>query len=222
MALSPAGSSDQPPLQRAGETEPVVFLEGDSKRAFVGDRQEEFPRPATRLNRIVALAAAGLPQRRLTQADIRRWLNDSTQVFAQLVEDQRPLERLSRETAWVLSDTPPPDPDVWSGECKFADGGIPIVVCYKQTLASRLPGAAFEVAWQGAMDHFVGHLYPYFAGAAEADEYGEEVACRYQHLAAQFRARSDRRYRIIARLMPLTYRMHKHIPLSNYERLAAA
>jgi hypothetical protein len=143
-------------------------------------------------------------------------------VFSHFVEDQRPLEKIGRDTVWVLTNSTPPDPDVWSGECKFAEGGVPVVICYAETLASRLPGGAFDVAWQGAVDHFVGHLYPYFNGASDASEYDEEVACRYQHLAAQYRARSDRRYGVVARLMPLTYRLHKRIPHSNYESLPAS
>jgi hypothetical protein len=199
----------------------VVFTKGPAIDVLLAGSHKEFPRPATGLNRLLSVISRSLPRRDLTPAKLREWLADSVAVFNEIVDDARPLERISRETAWIISGEEPPDPDVWSGECKFAAGRLPMVICYNQTLASRLPGAAYDVAWQGAMDHFVGHLYPFFGGASDEDEYGEEVACRYQHLAAQSRARRDRRFRLVAFLLPITYRLHKRIPLSNFIALSA-
>jgi hypothetical protein len=214
--------SDVQPSAGAGQaSEPFVFSDRDAVELLLSGTQEEFPRPATRLNRVIATLAKRLPERELTSDDLRRWLQSSLEVFAQFVADRDALNRIGLQTAWIVSDSEPPDPDVWSGECKFAGGGLPIVICYSRTLASRLPGETFDLAWQGSMDHFVGHLYPFFCGAADASEYAEDIACRYQHLAAQVRGRSDRRFRGIARLMPLTYRLHKQIPISSYETLAS-
>lgn len=200
---------------------PVVFTDGAAVRCLLSGSQEEFPRPATGINRIVTAIMGRFRCQELNGEEIRGWLADSLDVFSHFVEEPAVLDRISRETAWVISNEEPPDPDVWSGECKFADGGTPVVICYRGTMASRLPGHAFHLAWQGSMDHFVGHLYPYFRGAEEASEYDEDVACRYQHLAAQQRGRRNWRFRMVARLLPWVYRLHKRIPLSNYAPLSA-
>jgi hypothetical protein len=195
----------------------MVFSQTRAIETLLSGLQQEFPRPPTRLNRVVGLLTRWLPKQSLTATRLRCWLDDSLRVYSRFVDDVGALERIRRETAWLISDEVPPDPDVWSGECKFVDKGLPVVVCYRQTLASRLPGSASDVAWQGSMDHFVGHLYPFFQGATNASEYDEDVACRFQHLAARHRALTDLRFRLIAWLMPLTYRLHKNIPLSNYD-----
>ncbi len=209
-------------MERIGQSgSPVVFTDADAIRRLLSGSQEEFPRPPAGINRVVTALSRCLPRRELSREDLHRWLSDSLDVFSHLVRTNEVLDRIERETAWAISADDPPDPDVWSGECKFAEGGLPVVICYSETMASRLPGPAFDLAWQGAMDHFVGHLYPYFQGAENPSEYDEDVACRYQHLAAQYRARDDRRFRIIAFLLPWVYRLHKRIPLSNYETLPA-
>ncbi len=202
-----------------GTGQAVVFSTEPAVGMLLSGFHEEFPRPATRFNRLVERLAQPLPQQELTAAKLRRWLESSLEVFSSFVDDAAALGRISHETAWIISDESPPDPDVWSGECKFADGRLPLVVCYRMTLASRLPGATHEIAWQGSMDHFVGHLYPFFRGATDPSEYDEAVACRYQHLAAQRRAQTDHRFALVARLLPLTYRLHKDIPLGNYTQL---
>ena len=204
-------------LAQGGAIEPVVFSAQPAIDTLLSGFHHEFPRPATRFNRVVAWLADRMPQQDLTPARLRDWLSNSLEVFSSFVEDVSALDRIREETAWIVSDDLPPDPDVWSGECKFADGRMPLVICYRKTLASRLPGAAHEIAWQGSMDHFVGHLYPFFRGATDPSEYDEDVACRYQHLAAQHRARKDRRFAVVATLMPLTYRLHKDISLSNFK-----
>ncbi len=196
----------------------MVFSDPIAVDILLSDFYKEFPRPPKGFNRLVELLTRRLPRRDLTAKHLRHWLEDSLEVFSALIGDAETTNRIRRETAWVVSDEIPPDPDVWSGECQFADSGMPAVTCYRQTLASRLPGSAYEIAWQGSMDHFIGHLYPFFRGATDPSEYDESVACRYQHLAARYRARRDRRFRLIAWLMPLTYRLHKDIPLSNYDR----
>ncbi len=200
---------------------PVVFTDGAAVRCLLSGSQEEFPRPATGVNRLVTAVASRFRRRDLSGEEIRDWLADSLDVFSHFVEEPEVLDRICHETAWVISGEEPPDPDVWSGECKFAAGGLPVVICYRGTMASRLPGRAFDLAWRGSMDHFVGHLYPYFQGADDAGDYNEDVACRYQHLAAQQRGREDWRFRWIARLLPWVYRLHKRIPLSNYAPLPA-
>ena len=200
---------------------PVVFTDAEAVHLLLSGSQEEFPRPATRVNQVITALSNRLPRRDLSREDLQNWLADSLEVFSHFVPAPEALDRITRETAWVISGDEPPDPDVWSGECKFAGGRLPVVICYSGTLASRLPGPAFDLAWQGSMDHFVGHLYPYFHGAEDPSEYDEEVACRYQHLAAQLRARKDRRFRFIAFMLPWVYRLHKRIPLSNYATLPA-
>ena len=82
-----------------------------------------------------------------------------------------------------------------------------------------MPPGAFDVAWLGALDHFVGHLYPYHAGEADPDRYDETVACVNQHLAAQARSHRDPRFRVVAKLLPPVYHLHKNIPLSSYQKL---
>ncbi|HEX5929727.1 MAG TPA: hypothetical protein VFY48_10060 [Solirubrobacterales bacterium] len=219
-----AASAESAALSQTGgerQVEPVVYSDCTVAEALLAGMQKEFPRPPTRLNRTIAGLVERLPSRELRDEDVRRWLHSSIEVFSTFVDDPSALDRVRREVAWVISDQDPPDWDIWSGECKFIRDAVPIVICYSTTLASRLPGETFDLAWQGAMDHFVGHLYPYFHGATDPSEYDEAVACRYQHLAAQLRGRTDRRFRGIARLLPLTYRLHKEIPLSNYQKLGA-
>lgn len=178
-----------------------------------------FPRPATPINRLTAAAFRPLPAGRIRPWDIERWLENSLRVCSVLGGDRDVLKRVRSETAWVVSDDQPPDHDVWSGEVVFSPHGPPAAICYATTPASRLPRSLLELAWQGAMDHFVGHLYPYHLGVVSPREYDETVACRYQHMAAQVRGREDRRYRLIARAIPWVYRAHKGIPLTNYVRL---
>ncbi len=223
MATTPRTPGRKPPAGEgdgavAAGIEPVVFTDPVAIAILLEDLYEEFHRPKKWFNWVVEALTKPLPRRSLTASHLQRWLESSLEVFASFVDDADALDRIRRETGWIVSDEVPPDSDVWSGECKFIGARLPRVICYRQTLASRLPGGAHEIAWQGSMDHFVGHLYPFFNGATDPSEYNEEVACRYQHLAAQVRARRDRRFRLIAWLMPLTYRLHKDIPLSNYDR----
>jgi hypothetical protein len=219
---TPKSQGRRPPDGEGGavaqRSDPVVFSDPGAVSALMADLYEEFPRPPKGFNRVVEVLTKPLPRRSLAASHLRGWLESSLEIFASFVDDTDALDRIRRETAWIVSDEAPPDPDVWSGECKFVGTRLPRVVCYRQTLASRLPGSAHEIAWQGSMDHFIGHLYPFFSGATDPSEYDENVACRYQHMAARLRARRDPRYRLIAWLMPLTYRLHKDIPLSNYDR----
>jgi len=145
-------------------------------------------------------------------------------TFAEFVEEPELLGEVRQGTIWFVCDSLPPDRDVWSGECRLDKDRShpPITFFYTRSVACRLPGGIFEIGWSGALDHFVGHLYPYFEGHSDSDAYNEEVACRNQHLAAQIRARRDWRFRIVAPLLPVIYRFHKHIELDAYRRLDAA
>ena len=186
-------------------------------RHLAGGREGHAPFPRRfAFNQLIAPLAGLLPVRDLKAADVRRWLDSSLAVFRDLVDDPDVLARIKTDTLWLTSSDPPPDDDVWSGECEFSEDEPPVARCYTRTIASRLPRTLFELAWQGAMDHFVGHLYPFYRGAASPAEYDESVACRYQYLAAKRRARSDRRFAIVALFIPPVYRLHKGIPLSNY------
>lgn len=204
------------PAAILGQAEAVVFSDPTAVDMLLSEDYKEFRRPEKGINWLLEILTRPLRRRRLTETNVRRWLENSLEVFSALVDDHSALNRIRHETVWLVTDNDPPDDDVWSGECRFDGGEVPVVICYSQTLASRFPGIAHEIAWQGSMDHFVGHLYPYFRGADSPDDYDESVACRYQHLAAKHRARTDRRFLAVARLIPLVYKLHKDIPLSNY------
>jgi hypothetical protein len=178
-----------------------------------------FPRPATFANRMVDAASRLLPRGRITPADLERWLDSSIAVASTFADDHEALDRVRDGTTWVITDQEPPDREIWSGEVVFDADRAPAAICYATTLASRLPSTLSELAWQGAMDHFVGHLYPYHRGAESPREYDEAAACRHQHMAAQVRGARDVRYRVIARAIPWLYRAHKRIPVSSYARL---
>lgn len=187
----------------------------DAPNAILSDHLP-FPRPTTPANRLIAAAARRMPARRITEMDVERWLEESLRVCATFASDRDVLDRVRDATIWIISDEPAPDDDVWSGEVVFSSDGPPAAICYSTTFASRLPRTLLELAWQGAMDHFVGHLYPYHRGAKSPREYDEAAACRYQHMAARVRGRADWRFRAISRVIPWIYRAHKGIPLSNY------
>jgi hypothetical protein len=177
-----------------------------------------FPR-ARRFNRLVVPLAWALSRRGLDEALLRCWLNDSLDVYASFVDRADCLAKVKTETVWLVSSAQPPDRDVWSGEVEFGDDGTPLVRCFQATLASRLPRPLRDLAWQGAVDHFVGHLYGYYSDPADTRAYDEAVACHYQHLAAQVRALDDWRYRLIKHLIPFAYWAHKGIRCSTYVKL---
>lgn len=182
-----------------------------------------FERPATPLNRIVDRVLGRLfRRRRLSAADAETWLDSSLAAFAEFVDDPATLAKVREGTVWFICDAAPPDRDVWSGECKLDEDRAhpPVTFLYTKSIAARLPSIAFDVGWLGALDHFVGHLYPYFRGHSDATKYDETVACRNQHMAAQVRARKDWRFRVASRLIPYIYRFHKEIELDSYRQVA--
>lgn len=186
------------------------------------DSHESFYRPSGRLNRVVDWSIGRFFRRReLNTEDAEAWLDSSLTTFAEFVDDSELLDEVKQGTIWFVCDSPPPDRNVWSGECKLNKerSRPPITFLYARSIACRLPGGIFDIGWRGALDHFVGHLYPYFEGHSDASSYDEEVACRNQHLAAQIRARKDRRFRIVARVLPIVYRFHKRIRLGAYRRV---
>ncbi|HKI86622.1 MAG TPA: hypothetical protein VKA53_07740, partial [Thermoanaerobaculia bacterium] len=183
------------------------------------DSHESFFRPPTASNRIVhEVVERSLGRHELKALDAEAWLDGSLEIFAGFVDDPALLEQVKKGTLWFVCDSAPPDRDVWSGECRMdkARNRPPITFLYTRSIACRLPGDVFDLGWTGALDHFVGHLYPYFQGDRDPASYDERVACRNQHLAAQVRARRDWRFRIVALLLPFIYRLHKRIALSAY------
>lgn len=184
---------------------------------------EAFYRPPTEENRFLDWAMKGLfRHRRLNVADAEAWLDSSLQTFAAFVDDPSALEEVRQGTIWFVCDSPPPDRNVWSGECWLDKGRDrpPITFLYAHSIACRLPRGVFDLGWTGALDHFVGHLYPYFQeGSDDPNAYDETAACRNQHLAAQIRSQDDPRFRFVARMLPLVYFVHKRIALSAYRWL---
>ena len=195
--------------------------EGETRRLWerYAGSHKSFHRPPTGLNRIVDSVFGRLFRRRpLTAKDAEAWLDSSIATFAEFVDDPAKLEEVRHGTIWFVCDSAPPDRDVWSGECKLDEerSHPPVTFLYSRSIASRLPKRIFDVGWLGALDHFVGHLYPYFQGRPDPKDYGETVACRNQHLAAQVRSRGDRRFRLAALALPVVYRFHKDIELDSY------
>jgi len=75
-----------------------------------------------------------------------------------------------------------------------------------------LPRRAFELAAQSGVDHLLGHLYAFYEGIGK---YDEDVACRYQFLAAK--ARNGVIWQSTALTIPFIHLFHKQIPLKNYK-----
>lgn len=181
---------------------------------------EPFYRPPTHENRLLDwVIGRSFLRREFGAAEAEGWLDSSLGTFAEFVDDPDLLEEVKQGTIWFVCDSPPPDRNVWSGECWLDRdrGRPPITFLYTRSIASRLPGGVFDIGWRGALDHFVGHLYPYFQErGGDPDFYDETAACRNQHLAAQVRSRSDRRFLIVVFMLPLVYLLHKRIALSAY------
>jgi hypothetical protein len=189
------------------------------------DSHESFYRPPTASNRVVhQIVERSFDRRDLKALDAEAWLDSSLKTFAGFVDDPSLLDQVKRGTLWFVCDSAPPDRDVWSGECRMDKDRDrpPITFLYARSIACRLPGDAFDLGWAGALDHFVGHLYPYFQGDEDPVSYDEATACRNQHLAAQVRSREDWRFRIVALLLPVVYRLHKRIALSAYRWIRAS
>ena len=105
----------------------------------------------------------------------------------------------------------PPPSNVWFGEAKFSDTENPEVIIYTESLTTRLPSKTFfEHMTQAGMDHIFGHLSAFYAGK----DFGEETACRKQHLVAK--ERSTISWKMISIIMPMFYYFHKELPLKNF------
>jgi hypothetical protein len=183
------------------------------------EAHKAFGREETLLNRVIHLVGSRLAAHDLDEAELMRWLDSAIAAFRVFACDHEALNRVQTDTIWILSADDPPDAEIWSAEFLFSASGAPVAICYSTTLANRLPRPVRDIAWQGAIDHLVGHLYPFHRSRRDPRHYDETVACRYQHLAAKARASDDWRYRVVAWLIPFVYRFHKEIPLSNYRPL---
>lgn len=170
-----------------------------------------FDRPTTRLNRIVGWMLAGRKARALTQQQLREWQESSCSAYREVGISDETLKQTIDNPEWTLSSENIPE-NVWFGECLFAQRQTPQVIIYQNSICARLPGGrVFKLAGQAGVDHIIGHLIPFYE---HASDYGESVACRYHHNASIVRRGVD--HAIAARMIPLVYRFHKRIPLSNY------
>jgi hypothetical protein len=215
MATRPA----QLERYRGGVVHEIDEWETRRLRERYADSHKSFHRPPTRLNLVAdRVVNRVFRRRRFTADEANAWLVSSLGAFAEFVDDPAALEEVRQGTIWFVCDATPPDRDVWSGECQLDDDRShpPITFLYTRSIACRMPSILFEVGWLGALDHFVGHLYPYFKGRSDPIEYDETVACRNQHLAAQVRGRRDWRFRVAAHALPVVYRFHKDIELGSY------
>lgn len=154
----------------------------------------------------------------ITSKEIYRWRDNSLAAFRTFVSDERALEAVVSHVYWRLSLDQPP-PNVWYGEDKFISADTerkhrPLAVIYHHSTTAALPEPFFDLAGQSGMDHLVGHLYAYHD---DLPDFGEEVACRYQYLAA--RSRGSLVWRATAGAVAVLQRLHKDIPLSNYQQL---
>jgi hypothetical protein len=149
----------------------------------------------------------------VSPADVERWLLESLKTLGGMGAREDVLRRIEEESRWVLADTEAP-PDVWCGELSLptTGHGAPVITLFLDSVWTRAPTRRlFELLSQIGVDHMVGHLYPYYAGAPD---YDEDVACRYQYL--MLRARRDRASWASALVLPVLHRLHKKIPLANY------
>ena len=170
-----------------------------------------FEKPDTLLNRLLANVSAPLPSTSaITWDRIDQWLEHSAAISRRIVAHPGVIDKVVNDTDWGLSYTDPPK-NTWFGEALFAPGTKPRATIYAHsTTAKLLPKFVFTLAGQAGMDHLFGHLYAFHAGHPD---YGEEVACAYQHAVARARGGI---WTVIASLIPPIYKLHKNIPKENY------
>ena len=168
-----------------------------------------FFRPTTRANVFMSYVLALLkPRHRITHDDLQRWQEASFASYMQQGKDAEVLKRIIEKTDWKISENQPP-PNVWFGEAKFDGRQTPRIILYQDTATTRLfTRSMFEHASQAGIDHVFGHLYAFHSGNPD---YGEEMAYRLQYAVAK--KRSGFYWKLIARGMPLFYRVHKDISL---------
>lgn len=173
---------------------------------------EHFWRPSTRFNRVVESALRVLPMRPIERAEVERLQRRSVETFLELGGSAEALRRAVAECEWKISDGRAPA-DAWGGEVLCKADGTPLVVLYDDSPLTRLPSPIFRLAAQLAVDHMLGHLHEYYAGAAD---WGEEIATRWQFRL--LRRRGGALNGLLALAMVLGSRFHKQIPLSSYRR----
>ena len=170
-----------------------------------------FYRPSTPLNSLVDYISNNISTpRNICMEDLERWKSDSFTVFQRIVKDGSALERAISQL-WILSSEKSPQ-NTWFGEVLFCDQQVPQVKIYESSVTTRLPKPFFELAAQSGVDHVIGHLYAFYE---QKGKYDEEVACRYQFLAAK--AREGILWQSAALTIPLIHLFHKEIPLRNYK-----
>jgi hypothetical protein len=198
----PVSPTSQPPLDA------IVRWDGDIEQLAPG--YKPFWRPSTPVNRLVERVLGARRHRRVEVDEVAHWREQSIRALAAMGGTQEALGHVASRTRWVVAAHPAPA-DCWCGEVVMKNDSAPIVILYEDGPWTRLPAPVFEMAAQTGVDHMVGHLYPYFAGS---QDFGEEVACRYQFaLPLQRRGPTSK---LTALLVALLHRVHKHIPLRNY------
>lgn len=170
-----------------------------------------FYKPSTSLNGLVGYISDNInTQRIICMEDLERWKNNSLSVFQRIVTDASALESAISQP-WILSSEKPPQ-NTWFGEVLFCDQQVPQIKIYESNVTTRLPKPFFELAAQSGVDHVMGHLYAFYE---QKGKYDEEVACRYQFLAAK--ARVGFQWQSAAFMIPFIHLFHKEISLTNYK-----
>ncbi len=170
-----------------------------------------FPRPRTRFNKGLDFALGYLatkPRHILDEEKVFSWQVESLRAYESAGYNVEILEKCSKEPLWCISGDLPPS-STWFGEVLFAQGKVPKVIVYQNSVTSRLPSLSYELAGQSGVDHLIGHLYPFYKG----EIYDEAVACRNQYNAAQARG-----WNTVAAAVVLIQALHKEIPVANYKR----
>ena len=176
---------------------------------------QAFYRPTTRFNRVLdAVFSSCDPLHYIDESTLIKWQGNSLDLFRDIVDDRRVLDRVVEDAFWSLSEDRPPE-NTWFGEAKFDGKERPQVIIYEDSITTRLPSELlFDLAGQSGTDHIFGHLYAFYSGQ---NDYGEGVACRYQFFAA--RERGGMTWSSFAALVPVLHRLHKNIPLGNYSKV---
>lgn len=178
-----------------------------------------FPRPMTHLNRCVALIVGRWPARHtISEDDLNRWFESSMLACADGVSHPHDVLAAIESADWSISHATDYDSNTWSLEVLFNDRQRPQVHVFTQAIWTRLPLPRwlFEYLGETAVDHAIGHLYAFQRGVTP----DENVACYIQYRAA--RARNGWDYQVMAFLVRVLHRFHKHIPWSNYESVRHA
>jgi hypothetical protein len=170
-----------------------------------------FWRPSPPINRLVEVVSALFPPQPLELATLECLQQRSISSFRALGASGVALELALLECEWRVSSGRAPA-DAWGGEVLRRDPDPPLVVLYRDSPLTRVPGRRiFELAFQLTVDHMFGHLYEYYSGASD---WGEEPATRWQYRV--LRKRGGLVNDLTALVMVISSRFHKQIPFSNY------